>query len=102
METKGEESMSNKTPAPVSSIQRLSLEKPILTCLVLLAIAFFFKWVDTFVLRLDERLGEIILCKTLGFVPVILFVWAAGEACGILACIPGNSARACSSELSSQ
>jgi membrane protease YdiL (CAAX protease family) len=71
--------MSNKTPAPVSSIQRLSLEKPILTCLVLLAIAFIFKWVDTFVLRLDERLGEIILCKTLGFVMVIVFVWACGR-----------------------
>jgi len=71
--------MSNKTSAPVSSIQRIALEKPILTSLVLLAIAFFFKWVDTFVLRLDERLGEIILCKTLGFVLVILFVWAAGR-----------------------
>ena len=71
--------MSNKTLAPVSSIQRIALEKPILTSLVLLAIAFFFKWVDTFVLRLDERLGEIILCKTLGFVLVIVFVWAAGR-----------------------
>jgi membrane protease YdiL (CAAX protease family) len=35
--------------------------------------------VDTFVLRLDERLGEIILSKTLGFVLVIVFVWAAGR-----------------------
>jgi membrane protease YdiL (CAAX protease family) len=71
--------MSNKTSAPVSSVQRIALEKPILTSLVLLAIAFFLKWVDTFVLRLDERLGEIILCKTLGFVMVIVFVWAAGR-----------------------
>jgi membrane protease YdiL (CAAX protease family) len=55
------------------------LEKPILTGLVLLVIAFIFKWVDTFVLRLDERLGEIILCKTLGFVLVIVFVWACGR-----------------------
>ena len=46
---------------------------------MLLVIAFIFKWVDTFVLRLDERLGEIILCKTLGFVLVIVFVWACGR-----------------------
>ena len=71
--------MSNKTSAPVSSVERIALEKPILTSLVLLVIAFFFKWVDTFVLRLDERLGEIILCKTLGFVLVIAFVWACGR-----------------------
>jgi membrane protease YdiL (CAAX protease family) len=71
--------MSNKTSAPVSFVQRIALEKPILTSLTLLVIAFIFKWVDTFVLRLDERLGEIILCKTLGFVLVIVFVWAAGR-----------------------
>lgn len=57
----------------------MSMERPILTSLILLFIAFIFKWVDTFVLRLDERLGEIILCKTLGFVMVIVFVWAAGR-----------------------
>ena len=71
--------MSDKASATANSLQRIALEKPILTSLVLLAIAFFFKWVDTFVLRLDERLGEIILCKTLGFVLVIVFVWAAGR-----------------------
>lgn len=71
--------MSDKTSAPVSSVQRIALEQPIVTSLVLLAIAFIFKWVDTFVLRLDERLGEIILCKTLGFVLVIVFVWVCGK-----------------------
>jgi membrane protease YdiL (CAAX protease family) len=60
-------------------VLRLSLERPILTSLILLVIALFFKWIDTFVLRLDERLGEIILCKTLGFVLVVVFVWAAGR-----------------------
>jgi len=55
--------MSDKASATANSLQRIALEKPILTSLVLLAITFFFKWVDTFVLRLDERLGEIILCK---------------------------------------
>ena len=71
--------MSEKTPASSNRFLRASLERPILTGLVLLAIAFVFKWVDTFVLRLDERLGEIILCKTLGFVLVIAFVWACGR-----------------------
>jgi membrane protease YdiL (CAAX protease family) len=71
--------MSDKTSASVSSIQRIALEKPIVTGLVLLAIAFVFKWVDTFVLRLDERLGEAILCKALGFVMVIVFVWVCGR-----------------------
>jgi membrane protease YdiL (CAAX protease family) len=71
--------MSDRASATANSLQRITLEKPILTGLVLLAIVFFFKWVDTFVLRLDERLGEIVLCKALGFALVILFVWAAGR-----------------------
>jgi membrane protease YdiL (CAAX protease family) len=71
--------MAVKPAATTNSVLRISLEKPILTSLVLLAIAFIFKWVDTFVLRLDERLGEIILCKTLGFVLVIVFVWVCGR-----------------------
>jgi membrane protease YdiL (CAAX protease family) len=40
-----------------------------------MGIALFFKGIDTFILRLDERLGEIILSKLLGFLLVILFVW---------------------------
>jgi hypothetical protein len=71
--------MSVKPSATANSVPRISLEKPILTSLALLAIAFIFKWVDTFVLRLDERLGEIILCKTLGFVMVIVFVRVCGR-----------------------
>ena len=51
-----EVNVSDKNSAPVSFVQRIALEKPIVTSLVLLAIAVFFKWVDTFVLRLDERL----------------------------------------------
>jgi membrane protease YdiL (CAAX protease family) len=69
----------DKAAARSKSALQISLHWPILTSLALLAIAFFFKWVDTFVLRLDERLGEIILSKTLGFVLVVVFVWAAGR-----------------------
>jgi len=67
--------MSNRNKSLTMRLQRVSLEKPILTALALMAIALFFKWIDTFVLRLDERLGEIILSKSLGFILVIGFVW---------------------------
>jgi len=70
---------SDSNGSEASWVLRFSLERPILTGLVLLIIALVFKWVDTFVLRLDERLGEIILSKTLGFLLVIVFVWAAGR-----------------------
>jgi hypothetical protein len=76
--------MSEKASATANSLQRFALEKPILTSLVLLAIVFFLKWIDTWVLRLDERLGEIILYKALGFVLVILFVRAAGRSLRIV------------------
>ena len=71
--------MSDEASTTANSLQQFALQKPILTSLVLLAIAFFLKWIDTWVLRLDERLGEIILCKALGFVLVVLFLWAAGR-----------------------
>ena len=69
--------MSNSKKTFADRLQQISLEKPIFTALVLMAIALFFKWIDTFVLRLDERWGEIILSKSLGFVLVIVFVWLA-------------------------
>jgi membrane protease YdiL (CAAX protease family) len=71
--------MSRSRGSGTTWVLRFSLEKPIWTGLVLLVIALVFKWVDTFVLRLDELLGEIILCKTLGFILVVVFVWAAGR-----------------------
>jgi membrane protease YdiL (CAAX protease family) len=60
-------------------IRSLSVQRPILVCLALLAIALIFRLIDIFVLRLDERLGEIILSKALGFILVVLFVWLAGQ-----------------------
>ena len=69
--------MSNTKNSFKSQLEQLSLQKPILTALVLMVIALLFKWIDTFVLRLDERWGEIILSKSLGFVLVIVFVWLA-------------------------
>ena len=60
-------------------IKRYSIQKPILTGIILMLIALSFRLVDIFVLRLDERLGEIILSKALGFCLVLLFVWAVGK-----------------------
>jgi hypothetical protein len=44
-----------------------TFQRPILTGIVLLLIALGFRLVDIFILRLDERLGEIVLSKALGF-----------------------------------
>ncbi|MEW6030030.1 MAG: CPBP family intramembrane glutamic endopeptidase [Chloroflexota bacterium] len=60
------------------TLQKLSLANPILVSLSLLIIALAFRLFDIFVLRLDERLGEIILSKSLGFILVLLFVWGTG------------------------
>ncbi len=60
-------------------IKRYSFQKPLLTGVVLVLIASIFRLVDIFVLRLDERLGEIILSKALGFCIVVFFVWAIGK-----------------------
>ncbi|MGD2158779.1 MAG: type II CAAX endopeptidase family protein [Anaerolineales bacterium] len=60
-------------------IQRLALAKPILVCVVLFIIATSFRWIDSFVLRLDERIGELILTKSLGFALVLAFVWVTGQ-----------------------
>ena len=60
-------------------IKRSAFQKPILTGIILMLIAFIFRLIDIFVLRLDERLGEIILSKALGFCLVVFFVWAIGR-----------------------
>ena len=63
-------------------IKRSSIQKPILTGIVLMLITLSFRLIDIFVLRLDERLGEIFLSKALGFCLVLLFVWAIGRTPG--------------------
>jgi membrane protease YdiL (CAAX protease family) len=47
--------------------------------LALLGIALLLRILDIFVLRLDERLGEIILSKSLGFALVVGYTWWAGQ-----------------------
>jgi membrane protease YdiL (CAAX protease family) len=63
----------------MNSIKRTASQKPILTGMILMLIALGFRLTDIFVLRLDERLGEIILSKTLGFCLILFFVWSIGR-----------------------
>jgi membrane protease YdiL (CAAX protease family) len=60
-------------------IKRNTSQKPILAGIILMLIALSFRLMDIFVLRLDERLGEIILSKALGFGLVLLFLYAIGK-----------------------
>ena len=52
-----------------------SLQRPGLAMLVLFILAYLIKILDSFVLRLDEMLGEAILTKGLGFVLLVGYVW---------------------------
>jgi membrane protease YdiL (CAAX protease family) len=63
----------------VKSIQSFSLARPILTCIILFLTAVFIRWIDSFILRWDELLGELILTKSLGFALVVAWVWATGH-----------------------
>ena len=62
-----------------SAILKFSLSKPILMCFILFLIALFFKWIDTFVLRMDEKLGEIIISKSCGFLMILIWLWFSGR-----------------------
>jgi membrane protease YdiL (CAAX protease family) len=47
--------------------------------LALFLVAVLIKILDTFILRLDEALGEAILTKGLGFALVVAYVWVCGR-----------------------
>jgi membrane protease YdiL (CAAX protease family) len=47
--------------------------------LILFLAAVLIKILDTFILRLDEALGEAILTKSVGFVLVVGYVWICGK-----------------------
>jgi membrane protease YdiL (CAAX protease family) len=47
--------------------------------MVFFVILLIIRWIDSFILRLDERIGELILTKGLGFILVLIFVWLAGR-----------------------
>lgn len=53
-----------------------SIKRPVLTMLILFFLACVFKFLDSFLFRLDELIGEAILTKALGFALVVAYVWA--------------------------
>jgi len=60
-------------------IRRNTFQKPVLAGIILMLVALIFRLTDIFLLRLDERLGEIILSKSLGFLLVLVFLWGIGR-----------------------
>jgi len=69
-----------KLQKPVSErLLRWSSTRPLLVILGLFMIAVVIRIIDSIVLRLDERLGELILTKSLGFILVLLFLWLTGR-----------------------
>jgi membrane protease YdiL (CAAX protease family) len=60
-------------------VKRSTFKNPVLTGVILMLVALVFRLADIFLLRLDERLGEIILSKSLGFLLVLWFLWEIGK-----------------------
>jgi membrane protease YdiL (CAAX protease family) len=56
-----------------------SLRHPVLIPIILFIIAVIFKIFDVFVFNIDERLGEIIISKSLGFLLVLAYLWFVGK-----------------------
>jgi membrane protease YdiL (CAAX protease family) len=77
----------------MTQIQRFITQNSIQTGIILLLIALVFRVIDIFVLKLDERWGEIILSKTLGFILVCLFLWTAGKNLGAIGFHRANLGR---------
>jgi membrane protease YdiL (CAAX protease family) len=73
--------MSNTSPGTSEPNRFLdySIKHPVIVSLALYTLAWFIKYIDTFALRLDEKLGEAILTKVLGFVLVVAYVWVCGK-----------------------
>ena len=73
--------MSNTKPSnnEPNRIITYSIKRPVLVSLTLYILVWIIKYVDTFALRLDEKIGEAILTKALGFILVLVYVWACGR-----------------------
>ena len=56
-----------------------SLRHTILIPIILFIIAVIFKVLDVFVFHIDEKLGEIIISKSLGFLLVVAYLWLVGK-----------------------
>jgi membrane protease YdiL (CAAX protease family) len=69
---------SNKSPR-AQKWYEWSLRHTILIPIILFIIAAIFKILDVFVFHIDERLGEIIISKSLGFLLVVAYLWLVGK-----------------------
>ncbi len=68
----------NKSPR-ANKWYEWSMRHPILLPVILFIIAVIFKILDVFVFHIDERLGEIIISKSLGFLLVVAYLWFVGK-----------------------
>ncbi len=69
----------NTTETNPNWLLSLSLRRPGLVMLVLFILAYLIKIMDSFILRLDEQLGEAILTKGLGLILLAAYVWICGR-----------------------
>lgn len=60
-------------------LRHLAYKHPILLPLLIAGIALVLRINDIFILKLDERWGEIILSKSLGFLLVVAYIYATGR-----------------------
>jgi membrane protease YdiL (CAAX protease family) len=70
---------SSATQVAPNRLLSFSLHRPVLAMLVLFLITSLIKILDTFVLPLNELVGELIVTKALGFGLVASYVWACGR-----------------------
>ncbi len=82
-----------KAPLQLENGHHFSTRWPVLAPLLLLGIELLFRILDIFVLRLDERLGEIILSKSLGFVLVVALAFLALALNPMIKKFPQNTRR---------
>jgi membrane protease YdiL (CAAX protease family) len=72
-------SASGRGPVPRAERQALPARWPVLAPLALFGSALLLRLFDIFVARLDERLGELILSKALGFALIVGYTWWVGQ-----------------------
>lgn len=70
----------SRSPEPRAPwLQQLPHRYPILMPMLVAGIALALRVNDIFILRLDERWGEILLSKALGFLLVLVYIYAVGR-----------------------
>lgn len=63
----------------MSRLRNYFISHPLLAVAYLLLLCLSFRIVDIFILKLDERIGEIIISKSIGFILIILFLLLIGK-----------------------